>query len=463
MRTPCAELQTKGRLYVHTFGCQMNEYDSLRVQRMLSLEGYELVDDPSRADVIFINTCSVREKAEQKLYSLLGRLKNLKKKSPHSIVAVGGCVAEQVRERIFERFPHVDIVVGTRGLADFPRLVQFVAETRQKVSSFPEEEKSCGMEWLNPSDPSWNTEVVAPVTIMQGCNNFCTYCIVPYVRGRERSRPVEDIINEIEALARKGAREVLLLGQNVNSYGKTLNPPVTFADLLRQINHVAGELGILRVRFTTSHPKDLTEDLMACFRDLETLCPQIHLPFQAGSDRILRLMNRKYTQREYLGKIDRLRSYRPDIAISADVMVGFPGETEADFRETMKVIETVRFDGLFSFRYSDRPFTVASRMEPKVDDETKTRWLVELQQRQAEITLQKNKAEEGLVREVLVEGRSKAGGTQLTGRTPHGRIVNFDGPEELVGKIVAVRIVEGYAHSLKGELIDNNRVTNTVY
>lgn len=454
-----ADPKKRGRLYVHTFGCQMNEYDSLRIQRMLNLEGYDVVENPFDADVIFINTCSVREKAEQKLYSLLGRLRRVKKRSPHAVIAVGGCVAEQVREELFERFPHVDIVVGTRGVAHFPELLRNFLETRRKTSLFPDQERSCGMEWLDPLDPSWKTEVVAPLTIMQGCNNFCTYCIVPYVRGRERSRPAEDILKEISILAQKGAREILLLGQNVNSYGKTLDPPITFADLLRKIEEKAWDWGIVRLRFTTSHPKDLTEDLMACFRDLKILCPHIHLPFQAGSDRILHLMNRGYSQKEYLDKVDKLRSFRPDVAITADVMVGFPGETEADFRETMKVIETVQFDGLFSFRYSDRPFTAAYRMKPKVDDETKSRRLSELQQRQGEITLRKNKAEEGCIREVLVEGKSKAGGKQLTGRTPQGRIVNFDGPEELIGKIVAVKIVEGYAHSLRGEVINNNTAT----
>lgn len=440
-------------LYVHTFGCQMNEYDSMRVQRMLCIDGYDVVDDPNKADVIFINTCSVREKAEQKLYSLIGRLKKIKKHSPHTIIAIGGCVAQQMRERLLERFPQVDIVVGTRGLSDFPNLLNRLHCEGGKIGYFPDEESSCGMEWLDQSHRSWSTEVVAPVTVMQGCDNFCTYCIVPYVRGRERSRNPDDIMKEIRALAERGAREVLLLGQNVNSYGKMLPSSISFSELLWRIAEETYKCGIVRIRFTTSHPKDLTEDLMRCFRDLPTLCPHIHLPFQAGSDKILRLMNRKYTQKEYLEKIERLRAYCPDIAITADVMVGFPGETEADFRETMKVIETVQFDGLFSFRYSDRPFTAASKMIPKVDETIKSTWLTELQAVQSEITLKKNKSEEGCVREVLVEGFGKAGNKQLTGRTLQGRIVNFDAPADIIGRVVAVKIIEVYAHSLKGELV----------
>ncbi len=443
----CDEVRKK--LYIYTFGCQMNEYDSLRIERMLGLEGYSITTDPKQADVIFINTCSVRKKAEQKVYSLLGRLKHIKLRSPNTIIAVGGCVAQQLKDQLIQRFPHVDIVIGTRGISRFPELIEQVHLTKQPVGWFPEDESSCGMEWLDQFESEWTSRIVAPVTIMQGCDNFCSYCIVPYVRGREKSRPPQDILKEINILLEKGAKEVLLLGQNVNSYGKNIDPPVTFSDLIRLI---AEKTEVVRIRFTTSHPKDLTEELMLCFKEIPQLCPQLHLPFQAGSDRILKRMNRKYTQAEYLKKIEKLRKYRPDIFVSADVMVGFPGETEEDFRETMKVIEEVQFDGLFSFKYSDRPFVPSSKMQPKVDEKTKSRWLTELQSVQAEITLKKNKQEIGKIREVLVEGESRAGKGQLTGRTPQGRIVNFYGPSHLKGKIVAVKIVEGYAHSLKGEL-----------
>jgi len=446
-----AEKMASKLLYVHTFGCQMNEYDSLRVQRLLGLEGYAVTENPKEADIIFVNTCSVRAKAEQKAYSLLGRLKGIKVRNPNALLVVGGCVAEQQREKIIERFPHVDLVIGTRAISRLPDMIKEVRRTRTQKWLFPESEESCGMEWLDSSSPMWKTGIVASVTIMQGCDNFCTYCIVPYVRGRERSRAPQEIIAEIRSLIAKGAKEVLLLGQNVNSYGKNLDPPISFSELIKMI---ASETDVLRIRFTTSHPKDLTEDLMKCFAEVPELCPQLHLPFQAGSDRILKKMNRKYTQTEYLRKIERLRDIRPDISLSADVMVGFPGEREEDFLETLKVVESVQFDNLFSFKYSDRPFTVASRMEPKVDEKTKSRWLSTLQALQAEITLKKNLAEVGSLREVLVEGKSKTGRGQLTGRTPQGRIVNFVGPSSLVGKIVAVRIVEGYAHSLKGKLIE---------
>lgn len=439
------------KIFVHTFGCQMNEYDSFRFVRSMLLRGYTITDRPGEADVIFINTCSVRAKAEQKLYSFLGRLKKFKDMMPQKILAVGGCVAQQLKDTIIERFPFVDIVVGTRGISDLPDLVERVLETGSHEALFPEEESYFGLP--NP-DPVSPVGVVEYVTIMQGCDNLCSYCIVPYVRGSERSRPPGEIIEEIKMLEEKGAREVMLLGQNVNSYGKNLSPPVPFSRLLELI---ASETNIIRLRFTTSHPKDLTEDLMVCFRDIPVLCPHLHLPFQAGSDRILALMNRGYTRSDYIKRIERLRYYRPDVSLTADVMVGFPTETEKDFYETLRLIETVQFDGLFSFKYSDRPFTKASSMEPKVDEETKGRRLMELQELQKSITLRRNKAEEGKIRRVLVEGISKLGNFQLTGRTLHNRIVNFEGPEGLIGKEVAVRITEGYAHSLRGEIMKESK------
>ncbi|MCX7822566.1 MAG: tRNA (N6-isopentenyl adenosine(37)-C2)-methylthiotransferase MiaB [Syntrophobacterales bacterium] len=445
----------KRRIFVHTFGCQMNEYDSLRLVRTLLLRGYVTTTKPSEADVIFINTCSVRAKAEQKLYSLLGRLKRLKDQRPNVVLIVGGCVAQQLKGAIVERFPFVDIVVGTRGISELPDRIERVFELRSREVFFPDEETSLGLNHLDVASTNWSAEVVEFVTIMQGCDNFCSYCIVPHVRGRERSRPSHEIIEEIRMLSAKGAKEIVLLGQNVNSYGKNLSPPVRFSELIERI---ASETDIIRLRFTTSHPKDLTEDLMACFRDISILCPHLHLPFQAGSDRILSMMNRGYTQLDYIKKVERIRSYRPDIALTADVMVGFPTEEEKDFRETLKLIEIVEFDGLFSFKYSDRPFTVASSMGPKVDERTKTRRLAELQKLQKDITFRKNRAEEGTIRTVLVEGESRLGSGQLTGRTPHNRIVNFEGPKELIGKEVAVRITEGYAHSLKGELMMENKL-----
>ncbi|SMC27599.1 tRNA-i(6)A37 thiotransferase enzyme MiaB [Desulfacinum hydrothermale DSM 13146] len=433
-------------LYVHTFGCQMNEYDSLRVARMLGQEGYRSTSDPASADVIFINTCSVREKAEQKVFSLLGRLKRLKNRNPRLKIVVAGCVAQQLGEDLLDRFPHVDLVLGTRAIGALPGLLHQSLEEGLRKAHLPEHDEE-GWKDLFGQSPDWESLVVAPVTIMQGCDNFCTYCIVPYVRGRERSRPAEEILREIRILTRQGTREVLLLGQNVNSYGRGLPDGMTFARLLRRIAH---ETDVVRIRFTTSHPKDLNDDLIQCFAELDKLCRHIHLPFQAGSDRILARMNRRYSAADYLEKIARLRAACPDMGISADVMVGFPGETEEDFEATLDLIRTVRFDTLFSFRYSDRPFAKSSAYGDKVPEDVKARRLTQLQALQAGITLEKHRQEVGRVRHVLVESESKAGNGQLTGRTSQNRIVNFEGSKDLIGNLVPVRIEEAYSHSLKG-------------
>lgn len=435
-------------LFVHTFGCQMNEYDSLRVQRLLAQDGYTLSPDPSEADVIFINTCSVREKAEQKVFSLLGRLRRFKQRKPSLVIVVGGCVAQQLGSALLERFPYVDLVVGTRALGSLPYLLQTVRRGASRIAHLPEHDEEGWRELFGQTD-AWRTDVVAPVTVTQGCDNFCTYCIVPYVRGRERSRPSREILREIRLLVEKGAREVLLLGQNVNSYGRGLDEKLCFADLLRLI---AAETDVAWIRFTTSHPKDLTDDLIQCFADVPQLCPHIHLPFQAGSDRVLEKMNRRYTANEYRRKVELLRSACPEIGISADVMVGFPGETEEDFQATLDLIRAVRFDTLFSFRYSDRPYAAARLFPDKVSEAEKARRLTELQGLQASITLEKNREEVGRVRPVLVESESKAGDGQMTGRTPQNRIVNFPGTTALKGCIVSVTITEAYAHSLKGRL-----------
>lgn len=290
--------------------------------------------------------------------------------------------------------------------------------------------------------------VVAPVTIMQGCDNFCTYCIVPYLRGRERSRPAEEILREIKALTANGVREVLLLGQNVNSYGRGLADRTGFVDLLHRIQT---QTDIIRLRFTTSHPKDLTPELIRCFADLSCLCKHLHLPVQAGSDSILTRMNRGYTTAQYLDKIAMLRQVCPDIALTADVMVGFPGETEDDFQQTLRLLQAVQFDNLFSFRYSDRPAVESSKFPDKIDAQTKGRRLSELQRLQAEITLHKNQLEIGKIRDILVEGPSRAANGQLTGKTSQNRTVNFDGSKRLIGQIISVRITSAFSHSLKGE------------
>lgn len=435
-------------LYVQTFGCQMNEYDSLRVQRMLAQEGYLPTSDLSAADVIFLNTCSVRQKAEQKVYSFLGRLRSLKFQHPGLKIIVAGCVAQQLGKKLLDRFDYLDLVVGTRGITSITGLLDKARNEGERVAHLPEKEDPESWQQVFEQSSSMSSGVVAPVTIMQGCNNFCTYCIVPHVRGRERSRPVAEIIQEIRLLADGGAREILLLGQNVNSYGRGLLDKPSFVNLLQ---HISAETEICRIRFTTSHPKDLTDELIACFGELPSLCKFLHLPVQAGSDRILHLMNRGYTASRYLERIERLRKICPEVGLTSDVMVGFPGETEAEFQETLQLLEEVQFDNLFSFRYSDRPYARSTDFPDKVTEEIKARRLIELQSMQAEITLRKNRTEVGRVREVLVEGPSKSGDGQLMGRTQQNRIVNFEGPERLAGECVHVKIVGAFSHSLRGE------------
>ncbi len=427
----------------------MNEYDSLRVQRILSARGYETTETLERADVIFINTCSVREKAEQKVQSFVGRLRKLKSRKPSLKIIVAGCVAQQLGEKLTEKFDHLDLVVGTRGVGAVGDLLDQHERNRRQQVHLPEDApEDTFQEQDLPGKLS--SKVTAPVTIMQGCNNFCTYCIVPYVRGRERSRSPGRILSEIQALERSGVREVLLLGQNVNSYGKGLTENTSFVDLLRRIQK---ETRLLRLRFTTSHPKDLTQELMEAFAELPMLCKNLHLPFQSGSDRILDTMNRKYTSSDYLKKIDQLRTICPDMGLSSDVMVGFPGETEGDFEDTLQLIETVRFDNLFSFQYSDRPLTQSNGFSHKISREVKGRRLTHLQALQAQITFEKNLSQTGTLQKVLVEGESRSGQGQITGKTEQNRAVNFCGSLSEVGKLVTVEIREAFSHSLKGRLV----------
>jgi len=435
-------------LYVHTIGCQMNEYDSQRVQQILGVQGYALTGDIDQADVIFLNTCSVRAKAEQKVHSYLGRLRKLKARKPGLKIIVAGCVAQQLGASLLGRFEHLDLVLGTRAISSVGGLLHRAVTRSERLVHLPEVEEDGWDSFLKQGHLT-SPGVVAPVTIMQGCDNFCSYCIVPHVRGRERSRPADEVLREIRLLTEHGAKEILLLGQNVNSYGKGLDEGLNFSRLLHRIHE---QTTLLRIRFTTSHPKDLTEDLIRCFADLPQLCRWIHLPFQTGSDRILQRMNRGYTSAHYMSLIEQLRSLCPDMGLSADVMVGFPGEAESDFRDTLRLIQDVRFDNLFSFSYSDRPFARASELPDKIPEDVKAARLAELQHLQGEIVLEKNRAEIGSVREVLVEGSSKqSDGRQLTGRTEQNRIVNFEGPTELIGRLVQLRILNAFQHSLRGE------------
>jgi tRNA-2-methylthio-N6-dimethylallyladenosine synthase len=437
-------------LYIQTFGCQMNDYDSSRVRHLLTQRGYLLTADLAQADVIFLNTCAVREKAEQKVYSFLGRLRRFKNRHPQLKILVAGCMAQQQGDSLLDRFEHLDLVVGTGSLAALPRLLDDVQQTNTRLAYLDEAPDT--PEWLLQDFAGMAGGVVAAVTIMQGCDNFCSYCIVPYVRGRERSRPSAEIIREIRRLVAAGAKEITLLGQNVNSYGRKSQEPINFVDLLRKIQR---ETGVMRLRFTTSHPKDLTDELINCFAELDCLGQNLHLPVQSGSDRVLQLMNRGYSAAHYLDKIERLRRICPDIGLSSDVMVGFPGETEEDFRATVRLLEQVQFDMLFSFRYSDRPNAGASHFADKIPDGTKARRLVELQTLQKEITLRKNLAEIGRTRDILVEGPSKAGHGQWTGRTQQNRTTNFHSPTDLTGQQVPVRITAAFSHSLRGDLLEH--------
>jgi len=426
----------------------MNEYDSLRVQRLLANLGYVPVNDIDQADVIFLNTCSVRGKAEHKVHSFLGSLRRLKDTKPHLKIIAGGCVAQQLGEKLLDRFDHLDMVIGTRAVNSVGQMLQQVQESGGRLACLPDEES--GAPDFDGRKIMPHRGITAPVTIMQGCNNYCAYCIVPYVRGPERSRRADEILEEIRLQDESGVREVLLLGQNVNSYGKGLDENITFVDLLRRIGM---ETAIARIRFTTSHPKDLTDELMCCFAEVDSLCKHLHLPVQAGSDRVLARMNRGYTAAGYLEKIKRLRQICPEIALTSDIIVGFPGETEQDFKKTMQLLDEVRFDNLFSFRYSDRPNTRAATFADKVDPEVAARRLLELQSYQADITLDKNLAEVGSMRLVLVEGPSRASNGQMTGRTTQNRIVNFQAPLSSIGQIVGVKIAFAYSNSLRGDII----------
>ncbi|MCX8117300.1 MAG: tRNA (N6-isopentenyl adenosine(37)-C2)-methylthiotransferase MiaB [Desulfobacterota bacterium] len=437
------------RVYIETYGCQMNEHDSARILSLLERFQYVETKEPKEADLILINTCSVRRKPEQKLYSALGRFRRLKEKKG-TVLGVAGCVAQQEGERLLERIPYLDLVIGTHAIPRLPQMLARLEEAGEKgcQTAFDPEGR-----YLDPILPQRSSPGVKSfVTIMQGCNQFCSYCIVPFVRGEERSRPSQEIVEEVRTLARRGVKEICLLGQNVNAYGKGSKDGVDFPELLSRLNEIEG---IERIRFTTSHPKDLSEALIQAHGRLKKLCEHIHLPFQSGSDRILEAMNRGYTRESYLEKVARLRETCPSIAITADVIVGFPGEEERDFEETLELVERVRFDDLFSFKYSPRKGTRASEMPDQVDEGVKQERLIRLQRLQREITLEKNRAMEGRIEEVLVEGPSKQNPKDVTGRTRTHKAVNFEGGLHLVGQLVEVRIVQGYAHSLRGALVAN--------
>ncbi len=425
-------------------GCQMNEYDSDYLAQSLMNAGARPFETPGGADLVIINTCSVREKAEQKAMSQLGRVIKIKKKNPGMIIGAVGCVAQDRGNELIERFPDIDFVLGPRELQRTVEVVEKIQMSNIRTAA-TNLSGACRPRLAYPG--YFNGRISGFVSIMEGCNNFCSYCIVPFVRGREVSRPAGDIEVEIESLASQGVREVTLLGQNVNSYSfQGDSVPVTLSTLIRKISRIRD---IWRIRFTTSHPRDLTDDLVECFATEDKLCPHIHLPFQSGSNRILKRMGRGYTREYYLDRIRELRKARPEIAITADVMVGFPGESEEDFAMTMDLVRQVEFDGLFSFMYSDRRGTAAEKLEGKIDKDIKGARLKRLQTRQKDISYRKNKVLEGSTLEVLVEGAGDRPGQQR-GRTASNKVVNFSSNSSMIGKLVQVTISHGLMNSLRG-------------
>jgi tRNA-2-methylthio-N6-dimethylallyladenosine synthase len=441
-----------GKLYVKTHGCQMNEYDSDKMADLLAAShGLELTDDESEADVILVNTCSIREKAQEKVFSQLGRWKQLKQGERPVIIGVGGCVASQEGEAILKRAPYVDLVFGPQTLHRLPAMIEARrASGRPQVDiSFPEIEKFDCLPAPRADGPT------AFVSIMEGCSKYCSFCVVPYTRGEEVSRPFDDVLVEIAKLAAQGVREVNLLGQNVNAYRGPMNDGDE-ADLALLIRAIAAIDGIGRIRFTTSHPVEFTEAQIEAFRDVPQLAAYLHLPVQAGSDRVLAAMKRGHTVLEYKAKIRRLREARPGISISTDFIVGFPGETAAEFDKTMKLIEEIGFDQSFSFIYSARPGTPASNLADDTPQEEKRERLARLQTTIDASAKRISQAMVGSVQRVLVEGPSRKDPNELTGRTENMRYVNFAGDARLVGQFVDVTITGALSNSLRGRLLPDN-------
>ena len=445
----------------------MNVYDAEKMATVLQPLNFHQVADPNAADLIIVNTCAIREKAEQKVFSYLGRLRRLKQRKPNLLIAVGGCVAQQEGRRIFRRVPYVDIVFGTQVVERLGELVQRVEQSHVRVIDIAETDEIAEMN--STVSPAVTNQISRFVTVMQGCDNFCSYCVVPYVRGREKSRHPNHIVNEIKNLVASGVSEVTLLGQNVNSYG-IKEGLGSFVELLTRINAIKD---LARIRFTTSHPKDLSPSLIKAFGTLEKLCKHIHLPIQSGSDRVLAQMNRGYTADTYLNLVDRLRAHCPDIAITTDIIVGFPGETPTDFKKTIDLVEKIQYDGLFAFKYSDRPNAKAAHFDGKITESVKSERLKQLLALQDTVTTRKNNALVGTVQEVLIEGLSRKVPAihqcptpsgingQWNGRTTTNKIVNIDQNgrrnlrhADLTGALVHVKIERALAHSLWGKEIE---------
>ncbi|OPX83668.1 MAG: (Dimethylallyl)adenosine tRNA methylthiotransferase MiaB [Pelotomaculum sp. PtaB.Bin104] len=444
-------IERKGTYHIVTFGCQMNEHDSEVLAGMLENMGYEQADELKDAGIVLLNTCCVRETAENKVFSLLGRLRRMKQERPDLIIGVGGCMSQQegMARRLRQMFSHVDLIFGTHNTHELPDLIRQVVQNRSPVQAV----------WPGSGGITENLPVKrkaglrAWVTIMYGCNNFCTYCIVPYVRGRERSRRPEDILDEVADLGRKDYKEVILLGQNVNSYGKDLEGLIDFAGLLEKLEQLDQEGGIEWIRYMTSHPRDFSDRLIETIAASSKVCEHFHLPVQAGSNRILKKMNRGYTRERYLELIEKIKTNVTGATITTDIMVGFPGEDEKDFNDTLDLVRQARFDSAYTFVYNTRPGTPAASLADQVPEAEKKARIQELIKLQNAISLERNLEEEGTVQQVLVEGESKTGPGLLIGRSRGGKMVVFPGTQGFVGQIVKVQITEAHLAQLTGKLL----------
>ncbi len=445
-----SDLQRSGRhksAMVVTYGCQQNENDTEHLKGMLKEMGYLFTEEKEEADLILYNTCCVRENAELKVFGNVGALKHLKTKKPHMLIGICGCMMQQehIVKQIKSKYKHVDMVFGTHTLYKFPEVLEKAMDEAYTIIDILDNDG-----YIVEDLPIHREgRVKAWVSIMYGCNNFCSYCIVPYVRGRERSRKPDIILEEIRQLVSEGYKEITLLGQNVNSYGKDLDTPMDFADLMKQVNAVQG---VKRIRFMTSHPKDISDKLIQTMGEGENICEQLHLPFQAGSNNVLKAMNRKYTKERYLELIRKAKEAMPDIALTSDIIVGFPGETNEDFEQTLDIVRQVEFDSLFTFIYSPRKGTPAENLDDVLTKEEKQANFQRLLELQNEISLKKNKAYLGKTVEVLVEGTSKNNPEMLTGRTRTGKIVNFAGDQAMIGELINVEISDVQTWSMVGSV-----------
>lgn len=435
------------KYFIQTFGCQMNEHDSEVMAGLMDEIFYIPTDDIKDADFILLNTCCIREKAESKVLSLLGELKKLKAKKPELIIGVCGCMIQQknIVPKILHACPHVSLLFGTNTVNKLPEYLQTIERTGEPIFEIIEEDSDADMKL--PAHRQFPFK--AYVNIMYGCNNFCTYCIVPYVRGRERSRKKEDILQEVRALVADGATEIMLLGQNVDSYGNDFDEPISFASLLKEVDEVPG---IERIRFMTSHPKDFSLELIDVIKNSKHICHSLHLPVQSGSNNVLKRMNRKYTREHYLDIVKHIRESIPDVALTTDIIVGFPGETEEDFLETVDLVETVGFDNAFSFVYSKRPGTAAATFEDQIPLEEQKERLQRLNDVLSKWSYTRNKEYDGKTVKVLVEGISKNDDNMLNGRTDTGKTVIFPGNPDLIGKFVNVQITTTQTWILKGQM-----------